>query len=177
MNVHWLATLALSEELRNTMMAAGVLLLVAIFMLNIVRRARKAPEPTISPRERLERSKQIDGTKNDLRTMMVELEELSREFSAKLDAKSVQLRKEVREADERIAELQRLIEQAGGKPIPVGRPAPANPVEPVVVKSQADPLTSSVYELADAGHDAGEIAGKLGEHIGKVELILALRQA
>jgi hypothetical protein len=40
-----------------------------------------------------------------------------------------------------------------------------------------DPLTRSVYELADDGHDALGIAQALDEQIGKVELILALRGA
>ena len=40
-----------------------------------------------------------------------------------------------------------------------------------------DPLTRSVYALADEGHDAQAIAARLREHTGKVELILALRQA
>lgn len=39
-----------------------------------------------------------------------------------------------------------------------------------------DPLTRSVYQLADAGLVATDIAGRLNEHVGKVELILALRQ-
>ena len=38
-----------------------------------------------------------------------------------------------------------------------------------------DPLTKSVYELADAGRNAVSIAQELQEQIGKVELILALR--
>lgn len=39
-----------------------------------------------------------------------------------------------------------------------------------------DPLTRSVYALADEGYDAQTIASRLQEHAGKVELILALRQ-
>jgi len=35
----------------------------------------------------------------------------------------------------------------------------------------------SVYALADAGSSSDEIARQLDEHIGKVELILALREA
>lgn len=38
-----------------------------------------------------------------------------------------------------------------------------------------DPLTESVYQLADAGRNAVSIAQELEEQIGKVELILALR--
>ena len=38
-----------------------------------------------------------------------------------------------------------------------------------------DPLTRSVYNLADYGRTSLEIAQELDEQIGKVELILSLR--
>ncbi len=41
--------------------------------------------------------------------------------------------------------------------------------------NEPDPLTRSVYKLADSGHDTVSIARELDEQIGKVELILALR--
>ena len=43
-------------------------------------------------------------------------------------------------------------------------------------RNSLDPITREVYELADAGHAPVEIARKLGQHTGKVELILALRE-
>ena len=39
-----------------------------------------------------------------------------------------------------------------------------------------DPLTNEIYRLADDGLGVVEIAKQLGQHTGKVELILALRQ-
>ena len=44
-------------------------------------------------------------------------------------------------------------------------------------ESRDDPLTRSVYALADEGHDARAIAARLDEHTGKIELILALRSS
>ena len=38
-----------------------------------------------------------------------------------------------------------------------------------------DPLTQSVYELADTGYQPLQIAQELDEQVGKVELILSLR--
>ena len=38
-----------------------------------------------------------------------------------------------------------------------------------------DPLKRRIYELDDTGHTSVEIATELGEHVGKIELILALR--
>ena len=62
-------------------------------------------------------------------------------------------------ADQRIEELRGLTE--GGKD----------------AKRQADtdPLARKIYKLADAGRDPAQIAQELDEHIGKVELVLALR--
>jgi hypothetical protein len=39
-----------------------------------------------------------------------------------------------------------------------------------------DPLTAAVYQLADDGHQPVQIAQQLDEQVGKVELILALRE-
>jgi hypothetical protein len=44
-----------------------------------------------------------------------------------------------------------------------------------VESATSDPLRASVYSLADSGADAVAIARQLDEHIGKVQLILALR--
>ena len=38
------------------------------------------------------------------------------------------------------------------------------------------PLCQSIYALADRGHEPADIARQLDEQIGKVELVLALRQ-
>jgi hypothetical protein len=46
---------------------------------------------------------------------------------------------------------------------------------PVIPETVADPLTRQIYELADGGSTPVEIARKLDEQVGKVELILALR--
>ncbi|MDX2115762.1 MAG: hypothetical protein SFZ24_09140 [Planctomycetota bacterium] len=40
-----------------------------------------------------------------------------------------------------------------------------------------DPMIRRAWELAQAGRSARDIAAELGEHIGKVELMLALRRA
>ncbi len=49
------------------------------------------------------------------------------------------------------------------------QPSPSEPVK------TPDPTTASVYKLADAGLSPVEIAQRIDEQIGKVELILALR--
>ena len=169
----WLM-LALSDFMRNIMMIAGITLLTVLLLINVRRRFKKGGmhTPGLTPHEKIERVKQGEGAKNDLRTMMVELEELSREFTAKLEAKSIELRKLIREAESMIAEMEkRGVGDGGG-----GRVAEPVKDDPLIEAEKVDPLTGRVYEMADAGYDAGEIAKKLSEPIGKVELILALRQ-
>lgn len=58
----------------------------------------------------------------------------------------------------------------GASAAPRGTPAPAERAAPI------DPLVRSVHELADEGLDAREIARRLDEQVGKVDLILALRE-
>jgi hypothetical protein len=43
-------------------------------------------------------------------------------------------------------------------------------------EDDADPLAKEIYALADAGHSPVDIASRLQEHTGKVELMLALRR-
>lgn len=67
-----------------------------------------------------------------------------------------------------------LQQQAAPQPVqPRVAPVAATPAtqDPIGI----DPLTRSIYSLADAGHSAQAIAQQLGQHTGKVELILALR--
>jgi len=164
------------NPLANYLLLAGVALLIFVLWFNV--RKRVAGHQNLDPREKIERDKQVTGMKNDLRTMMVELDELTRRFSSQLDAKAVKLERLIEQADQRIARLQ------GQRGV---IETPDTPEEEQVSdreaasdedteQDEADPLAENVYKLADEGHDPGEIARRLDEHIGKVELILALRQ-
>lgn len=87
----------------------------------------------------------------------------SQPASGDLDDKLQRLEDLVQQADERIAALRELVAANSGGPT-------SKSSEPL------DPLTRSVYELNDAGRRPVEIAQALDEQVGKVELILALRQ-
>lgn len=171
------------------LMAAGAMLLMFLVMMNLRRKISARHEAKEEPRERIERVRQANGMQNDLRQMMVELEDLTRRFGSQLDARSAKLEALIEEADAKIAQLQRLSGKPGaaapaaaprgpktmgkGKDLASGEsvelPAAAEPEE-------LDPLSGAVYKLADQGKKPPDIARELGEHIGKVELILALRQ-
>ncbi len=121
-----------------------------------------------------------------------------------LDTRTRSLEVLLRQADERIRQLEDALDERVGasisptrtalserprkvaaaestrstEPGALGEEVPAVEVFAVPERGRAlppDPLSASVYELADRGRTAVEIARCLDEQIGKVELILALR--
>ena len=158
--------------LPELLMAAGVALLIVFVVLNVRRRFAARGGERLTSQEKLERIKQTHGMRDDLRDMMVELEDLTRRFGAQLDAKTVRLEKLLQEADARIDELRRLRGGEHDAGASAGDSAKAEPPP----EEEPDPLTRDIYERADAGQTPLQIAGDLNEHVGKIELILALRQ-
>ncbi len=148
----------------------GVALITLGVMMRLRhRRKRVSGQPTA--REQLERAKQTRAMKTDLEELMVEIERLTRRFASQIDAKTAELETLLREADERIGELRR---HHGQIPPPPRARAASDPYADAT--DTADPLSRSVFDLADEGLPPVEIARKLNEHVGKVELILALRK-
>ena len=134
------------------------------------RRAKAAKAPT--PHEQIQRITQQRGMQGDLENLMVEIEQLSKRLSAQLDAKSLELERLVNDADKRLTQLQEAIQHPG-----FSHSAPTNqPQDAQTLPNTDDPLVQSVYRLADQGLGPAEIARQLNEHIGKIELIMALRK-
>lgn len=212
----------------DAMLISGILLAtVGLLRMAYVRRRRARQGARLSPEEMLERNRQIRGTHGDLEQLMSEIEQLTRRFSAQLDAKSRRVERLVEQADERIQRLMDLEDQANarirdaqaggvqagngqagtsrvGHAQPSTHPSthsssPSRRAESPTAGTQAtaeartadssteadgdlshvptDPLADSVYQLADDGLGPEQIARQLDEHVGKVELILALRAA
>ena len=146
----------------------------AIFMTFSIRgkiSRRNAARP--SARELVEQMKNHPRVvAGDAQGYTAELHDTARRLSAQLDNKAHRLEKLIEEADQRIAALGPSAAAAppatGAVPIPA-TPAPSNG------EQRVDPLTEEIYELADAGRTSVEIAQRLDEQVGKVELILALR--
>ncbi|MHC5001682.1 MAG: hypothetical protein ACYTJ0_01025, partial [Planctomycetota bacterium] len=131
--------------------------------------ARNARRP--DPRESIEQARSHRHATGDAEAVASRLLDLSQRLAAQLDDKAERLEQLLADADDRLARLEGAVIDA-----PVGSvPAPGTPsprVEP-----PSDPLTCSVYRLADAGRQPVEIARELDEQVGKVELILALRES
>lgn len=147
----------------------GAMMIVMWLMARLRKRGRPhGPLPTAG--EQLEKVRQVRGIRGNLEDVMVEVEQLSKRFSAQLEAKSIQLNKLIEHADQRIALLKQLESHQQTPPV-----SPAPSAAPVTTEPENE-TAQSVYRLADAGNNPIEIARITGEHVGKVELILALRQ-
>ena len=147
------------------MVAVGFFATLSI-RARVARRIRERP----SARELIEQHKASRDRPGDVRALSAEFVEAARRLSAQLDNKTHRLESLLREADDRIAALRGAVEPPAAEP-PATKPPAADPQRVV------DPLTRAVYEQADTGLSAVEIARHLDEQVGKVELILALRKA
>lgn len=156
------------------LMVIGVVLLAILIMMNIRSRRLQGSETNLTARERIDQLKaQAAKRASETPETASSLDEIQT-LAAQLNARSVHLERLIDLADERIAVLREL--EGGTSERPASRPDRAvEPRTPVRADSSTDPLTRQVYELADANVSSVDIARRLQEEIGKVELILALR--
>ncbi len=162
------------------LLVLGILFIIAA-MFSLGRSRNKSAATQATARDHVERARQKQGVRDELEALMVDINRMAKDLGSQLDAKVVRIEKAVRDADERIARLEALGQQADQAPARSAVSASLPPDEhaelitPQRPPDQADPLTREVYALADQGIGPGDIAEQLGEHVGKVELILALR--
>jgi len=126
-----------------------------------------------------------------------ELDELGKRLADELDTRADRLEKLIADADDRLARLERLTaasvhlapETASLSPMaemkhfgprdtaaPSGSSAIPTHRSAAAVIAEIDPLAGEVYKLADSGLLPVQIAQKLSQHTGKIELLLALRR-
>ncbi|MEM9251346.1 MAG: hypothetical protein AAGB29_03255 [Planctomycetota bacterium] len=158
----------------------GIVLVIAYLFISIrAKRRRSATDPSLSATEQIERNRQLKGMRGDLETIMVEIEQMAKRVGHQLDAKATRLEQLINEAELKIAQLDRA-QNGHDSPADDSPPASASSNDatpaPASDESQDDDRRRRIYALADAGHDAHEIALELNEMPGTVELILNLRQ-
>ena len=121
------------------------------------------------------------AARNELATLVKQLDELSRQVEGRLDAKVAALEQSIHNADQRIAALRTLLVAAQSAGVQLEAGGAAKALSSSSLRSQAssllDPRTRRIYELADAGRSAPQIAHELQQRVGEVELILNLREA
>mgnify|MGYP001053434522 CR=1 FL=1 len=164
--------LPLADSIRDVLSSNLVPLVLGAIALTLLmsslsrrqqaRAARPKPPAQRPPPSADSREQEI---RRDLDELMVELQELSRRISAEIDTRFSKLEAAIRDADRRIAVLNRLSRMLAEQE---GKEAPAS--------TDIDARHSVIYELADAGFTPVEIARDLGKTPGEVELILNLRK-
>ena len=165
----------LSPAARIAIPFLGVLLITISMMMGIRKKLRRS-QTRGTAREQVQELKQKKAVRGDLEQLMVEIEQLAKRFGAQLDAKTVRMERLIDEADRKIGELKQLDRARRD----ADEPQPACPPQPTTPNPQPptpdDALKRSVYHLAEQGLDPAGIAHQLNEHVGKIELILALRK-
>ena len=170
-----------TTEFPGNMLLPGGIVLIVMWLMFRLRKRGKNPTAIARPAEQLEQQRQASGLRGDLERVMVEVEQLAKRFGAQLDTKSIRLEKLIEQADARIAELERLEapgDTASGESAGVSADSTRDGLESDTIPEaeQESEMARAVYRMADTGSDPVEIAKVLGEHVGKIELILALRE-
>ncbi|MGP1272507.1 MAG: hypothetical protein ACTS22_04170 [Phycisphaerales bacterium] len=161
--------------LANVMMTAAVVLLIVVVLGKTRKRAvQRSAEPQLAPAERIAAIRAKAEAEGGAEGRTAQVAQRVRELTAVLDTRIEHLDILIAQADERIRRLEELEATAslpedlarGDRASSASRPSP-----PGAVAGK-----EAIYELADQGLTPGEIAARLGQHAGKVELILALRR-
>ncbi|UCG16752.1 MAG: hypothetical protein JSV19_01690 [Phycisphaerales bacterium] len=146
----------------------------AVLLIATRRRvARNQNSPRAYVREQIRQIREEQRVSREVRHVMLELEQLSRQIHAEIDTKSAKLASMLRTADRRIEALGRLARDADGSPV----------VDASVSGDARADLAGAgrhddgrvVYELADTGCSTAEIGQQTGMDPAEVELLLALR--
>ncbi|MEZ6243433.1 MAG: hypothetical protein R3B57_10360 [Phycisphaerales bacterium] len=154
----------------------GMLVLIAVlFRLLRKNMARPRPDALATPRERIESIRSEAGSRSLVETYSAEAEELTRRLSAILDNKAARLELLIEEADQRLAKLAQSGLGSGVRTRPHEPEAHAFRPSPPPIETM-DPTHRRICELADEGLDPVQIAKRLEQPIGQVELVLNLHK-
>ncbi len=120
------------------------------------------------------------AARKDLAKLVAQLNDLSKQVEQRIDLKCAALEQTIHNADQRIAALRTLLEAARSAGIQfetrIAEKSPTSPSLQSLASGPSDLRTRRIYELADAGRSARQIAHELDQRIGEVELILNLRE-
>ncbi|HRP62424.1 MAG TPA: hypothetical protein PK400_03945 [Phycisphaerales bacterium] len=175
-----------NEMLIPMLVVLGIVIMAIMLGMSMRGKIARRQAESLSPRERLDQIKADAEHRARRQGLSPESLDIAQSLATLLDTKSARLELLLEEAEHRIAQLESLVREASPQQQAISEPAP--PVEsprdvpPPRRAAHAnadavDPLSRSVYELADTGRTPVQIAQQLDEQVGKVELILALRQS
>ncbi len=159
---------------------ALIALIIGISGLLLITTRRRIRQSMNSPqahaREQTSRLRSEQALMQDMGELMAQLEQFSRQMQARLDTKFVKLECAIRDADQRIDALERLLRRLEGPPaLDVTVDSPEEPA-PSMTRSEPNDRHEPIYRLTDAGLTPAEIAEETGQSVGEIELIVALRK-
>jgi len=193
----------LGEISGSTFILAAVVAMVLLVLVRSQKSLRKAAiRPSLPPPERtsLQPSpshhspKSVGADPQHLQAWEVRMHDLARDLSGQLDSKMSALSHLIRDAQQQVDRLERLLAErermqaesprsviASGLP-----PAPHIPTQAAGLgyggsgRTSGDRLNKQqrqedIFALSDAGHTSATIAQRVGSPVGEVELILSLR--
>lgn len=184
----------LANSLPTLLIVAGALVVVTVLRARAAS-ARRPKEPTLeqrlarlkpamphTPAQQLEPAPRAQPRAETaaLDAVIRDTDELAERLAAAMDARAERLEALIRDADDRLRRLEaarsRSVPEASlGHHAQPGQAARLPQSHPASLESGADPVHSQVFALADQGLPALEIARRVGQPTGQVELILALR--
>jgi hypothetical protein len=201
--MHLLST-PLSVDMTSGQKAAIVMAIVTIVYVAIIRPMFKKRDPMAKTPGSASLSQQR-SVEREMSNLLVELSEMTRQLSAQLDTRSAKLEELMRQADQKITELRTLGFLPANPDVMPPPPAPGASHSPPAAdgasdyplarlglipadaagvpsrggaatdRSQADARNAQIYAFIDQGLTPQEIAQRLGQLTGEVELILKLR--
>ncbi len=194
-----------AQWLPAMLMSLGVIIMLILWTMSMRGRSARRNQDYTSPREQIDRIKAGHRTREIENALSAEFVTSATEIAARLENKAERLEQLIHQADARIAALRQLhtnhqssvtspaeeqdthaddrpegsgssLSREDSSDPPQHESSSQAPQEPLRKPgATTDPLACAVHELADAGKTPVQIAQELGEQVGKVELILALR--
>lgn len=158
--------------LSPALLLLGVSLATWMMVRMLIRRRKRLLIPTGTPHDRLDAIRVQAKKREQLHAFGADVHELVQRLATQLDNKAARMEQLLRDADERIRKLERMQRIASDLPSVASEHQSDH-----LSEDKPDPVTNRVYELADQGEKPIEIARQLNQHVGQVELILALRRA
>lgn len=150
------------------LLGVGVFVLLGLLVWQRNQRLRQSGDNSDS------RHREWNKTQREITEIMSHLEQLSLQIHQKIDQRLARLDALVRQADERIDQLNRLERSRQGiTPLDIELASETPQSSEAADENPHQPI----YRLADAGYTPIQIAKKLSRHTGEVELILSLRRA
>lgn len=151
---------------------------VAVVLISTRRRIRNSQHIVRTPaKQRYAELEQQARAGRSLEQVMLELDQLSRQVHGRIDTQLAKLEAIIRNADQRIDKLSRLVRAADGEPtLDITADSEDPRAAPLAASKVEDSRDEPVFRLADSGMSPIEIARQTGKTTGEIELILALRK-